>query len=225
MGGGAILVATATFTFDAERHEYRSEEGRLILSVTQVIKSAGLISFDGINPRVLEHKRQLGTLVHQATQLLDEGQDLNGFDIPEEVMEYVYGYVNFRNDTGFAPRLTEYQSVAEIHKMAYGMKLDREGDVNGLPTILELKCGASHSPAWAVQLCGYAMGLPKPEGFRQYERAAIQLGPDFPRGYKIHPYSDPAEYQVWVAALAVATWKQNANIGTIEDVPERMEVA
>lgn len=217
-------MATATFTFDELLHQYRDEAGCLILSTTQVIKAAGLISFDGIPFRILEHKRILGSLVHKAAQLIDEGEDLNQFDIPEECLPYLDGYVAFRNDCGFLPEIIEQRMLGEIHGMRWGMTPDRTGDIDGVKHVIELKCGASSHPAWAIQLASYDIGLSGSIRPR-LARAAVQLGPQFPRGYKVHPYEDPADYTVWMNSLANATWLQNKGIYQSEDIEERSLVA
>jgi hypothetical protein len=214
-------MSSASFSFDQAVHAYRDERGLVVPSVTQCLKATGLISFAGINPAVLEHKRQLGTLVHKVTELYDRGEDLADYDIPDEVLEYVKGYIAFRSDCNFEPTLIETRMLGEVHSMRFGMQPDRVGDINGVPHILELKCGSQHHPSWGVQLAGYGTGLygPRPS----LARAALQLGPQFGRGYRIHPYDDPADYQVWMASLALTTWQNNHKLFVIENVPERIE--
>src|SRR5216683_2218490 len=124
-------MATATFSFIESTHEYRDENGLLVPSSTQVLKSEGLISFAGVRPSVLEYKRQIGTLTHQAAQLIDEGEELEQLEIPAEVMQYVIGYLNFRNDSGFEPNLIEHGMLGEIHGMRWGMRPDRRGFLDG----------------------------------------------------------------------------------------------
>lgn len=221
-------MATATaFTFDAGLHLYKDANGVARPSVSQVIKAEGLISFAGINPSVLERKRRLGTLVHKVTELYDQGEDLNQYDIPEEVWPYFEGWVNFRNDCGYEPRFSEQQMLASIHGMYYGMTLDSEGPIDGENTIIEKKCGASEHPAWGIQLAGYAMGKyaagQPTRGCDTYPaRAAVQLGPQFPRNYKRHPYREKSDYTVWMNSLVNTIWKINKNIPVFDNEPERM---
>lgn len=217
-----IKVGERVFTFDETVHVYRDEGGIIVPSVTQCMKSTGLISFAGINPAVLERKRQLGTLVHKVTEMYDKGEDLSQYDIPEPVWDYVHGYVNFRNDCDFTPIVIETRMLGEVHGMRFGMQPDRVGDINGVPHILELKTGAQFHPAWGVQLAGYGTGLygPRPT----LSRVVLQLGPQLTRGYKLHPCDDPSEYQVWMCCLALTSWQNNNKLFVIEDVPERLEL-
>lgn len=211
-------MATATFTFDEVKHCYRDAEGFALPSVTQALKSVGLISLDGVPWPVLERKRQLGSLVHKVTELCDKGENLDDFEIPEVILPYLEGYVNFRNDCGFTPDLVEYRILGNIHGMVYGMTLDRTGEIDGVNHILELKCGASEHPAWGVQLAAYDLGL---HGKPTLPRVALQLGPQFARNYKLHSYTEPTDYQIWGSALATTIWKQNKGLFVIEDIPER----
>lgn len=215
-------MATATaFTFDAKQHIYADANGIMRPSVSQIIKGEGLISFAGISPSVLERKRQLGTLVHKVTELYDQGEDLTQYEIPEEVWPYFEGYTNFRQDCCFEPRLIEHRILAQVHSMWYGMTLDRKGQVDGVEHIIELKCGASEHPAWGVQLAAYAMGI-ESSAKDQPARAAIQLGPKFTRGYKLHTYADPADYTIWMNCLATSLWKINKRLFSFENESERM---
>jgi hypothetical protein len=218
----ATAVQSPGFTFCEETHTYKTADGIIVPSATQILKSEGFINFDGIPHAILERKRRLGTLVHQATHLWENGEDLNQFDIPEAAWPYIKGYINFCNDTGFQPDLVEKRMLANVHGMCYGMTPDRRGDLHGIRTILELKCGVSESPVWGLQLAYYDVGVNNTKGRPCDARAALQLGPQFPPGYKLFPYEDPVDYHVAMNALADVIWKQNKKLFQNEDVPERL---
>jgi len=211
-------VTSIPFTFDEQLHRYTDEHGIILPSVTQVLKDNGFINFDGVPFHILEHKRQLGTLVHKVTELYDQGESLEEFEIPDEIMPYCEGWINFRCDSGFQPTLIEHQIIGEISGMRYGMKLDVEGWLNNEHYIIEKKCGANESPVWGLQTAGYDLGR---HGRPTARRAAVQLGPQFPRGYKLFPYTERTDYQIWGAALAQTIWKQNHRLFTAEPIPER----
>lgn len=214
---------TAAFTFDEARHLYMDAEGVVVPSVTQALKANGLINFDHVQPSVLEHKRQLGVLVHRAAELYDHNEDPDDYDIPDEVREYLAGYIQFRIDCGFDPTLIEARQLGELHGMVYGMQPDRAGLINDEAHVIELKCGAAAHPAWGVQLAAYTTGL-YGRGTK-VKRAAVQLGKQFPRGYKLHPYDEPNDYQIWACSLVQTIWQQNKNILKLDDVPERLIAA
>ena len=218
------------FTFDPELHLYRDAEQVIRPSVSQAIKAEGFISFAGINPAVLARKAQLGTLVHKVTELYDAGEDLTQYEIPDEVWPYFEGWLNFENDTGFRPRLTEFAGLVQVNQMWYGMRLDCEGLINGEEHIVEKKCGSSEHPAWGIQTAAYDLGLAyiqgKLTGIHPYRgRTAVQMGPQFSRNYKTHPYHDPVDYFAWVNSLFNTIWKINKNIPVFDNIDERMDLA
>lgn len=212
------MTVVASFTFDELTHCYRDDSGLVLPSVTQVLKDNGFINFDRVPPAVLERKRRLGTLVHQITEAYDNGEGFENFEIPDVVMPYCEGWANFRWDSHFEPDLVEHRMIGEIHGMHFGMTLDVQGVLNGEVYIIEKKCGTSESPVWGLQTAGYDLGRHKRPTVK---RAAVQLGPQFKRNYKLFAYEEPTDYQIFGAALAQTIWKQNHNIFTLESIPER----
>lgn len=215
------MTAVASFTFDELSHTYRDNSGLVLPSVTQVLKDNGFINFDRVAPAVLERKRRLGTLVHQITEAFDNGEPLENFEIPEAVLPYCEGWARFRMDSQFEPTLTEHRMIGDIHGMCFGMTLDVQGWMNGEHYIIEKKCGASESPVWGLQTAAYDLGEHKKPTCK---RAAVQLGPQFKRNYKLFSYEEPTDYQIFGAALAQTIWKQNHNLFTLESIPEREAV-
>lgn len=215
-------AAAARFIFDEAQHTY-TEDGVIRLSVTQVLKAEGFFAWlDKVPAHILERKRRLGALTHQATQLYDEGKDLGEYEIPSEVFnDYLQGYFNFCSDCDFAPELIEYRQIAEVYGMRYGMTVDRRGLIHGKRHVIELKCGAAESPVWGLQLAGYDLGLVPIEQRERDPRVAVQLGPQFNRGYKLHPYDDAADLRVWMNSLSNTIWKLNNGLYDFEVVPER----
>ncbi len=218
----SVAANPVNFSFDAERHAYvRLDTGVIVPSVTQCLKATGLVNFDGIPVQVLERKARLGRLVHQATELLDKNEDLTQFEIPDEVFPYLDGYVNFKADCHFRPTIIESRMLGEINGMVYGMQPDRVGELNGVLHLLELKSGTVVHPAFGVQLAGYSVGLYGPRPV--LPRVVVQLGPTFPRGYKLHPCNNNSDFPVWMSALALTIWQQNNKLVLPNEVSERLE--
>jgi hypothetical protein len=195
------------FTFDPRRHLYLVE-GRPVPSVTQVLHSAALSAdYAAVEPEVLERKRIIGEYVHKATQYLDEGTlDLESVD--PQVQPYLAAYEKFIKDSDFRPRLIEHRLVGNINGMLCGGTVDREGMMAGKRWIIDLKCIERLYPSFGLQTAGYELLLPKPitPPFR-YIRAVLQLKPN--GSYKLTTYADPADFDVFRAALAVTVWKTN----------------
>jgi len=195
------------FRFDAGRHLYLVH-GRPVPSVTQVLHAAGLSAdYATVAPEVLDRKRVIGEYVHKATQYLDEGcLDLGTID--SEIQPYLAAYQRFLDESGFRPRLVEQRLVGNINGMLCGGTVDREGTMAGKLWIIDLKCIERLYPSFALQTAGYELLLLKPvvPPFR-YTRAVLQLKSN--GSYKLTTYDDPADFDVFLAALAVTVWKIN----------------
>jgi hypothetical protein len=195
------------FTFDAERHLYLVQ-GRPVPSVTQVLHSAGLSAdYSMVALEVLERKRIIGEYVHKATQYLDEGSlDLETVD--PEIQGYLAAYEKFIRESGFQPQLIEHRLVGRINGMLCGGTIDRTGAMAGKLWIIDLKCIERLYPAFALQTAGYELLLPKPvvPPFK-YARAVLQLKRD--GSYKLMSFNDPADSDVFRAALVVTAWRMN----------------
>jgi hypothetical protein len=203
------LEEDAGFAFDPDKHEYR-ERGRLVPSATQLLKSCGMYNFDMVAPEILERKRQLGKLVHQACHFFDEN-DLPD-DVHPEIAERLDGYKQFRLDTGYTPIINEFQQIGCINGMKFGMQFDSIGhDKHGTPWIVDIKNSSGASRAWGLQLALYDMAIPKPEPpHRHRMRIAVQL---LGQGkYRLHTFNDPIDYVVAQSCLAIVVWKQNNKI-------------
>jgi hypothetical protein len=207
MATAVVAEQRIPFTFDHDTHIYRVQ-GQRILSVTQIIKESGLINFDFVDAHVLARKTQLGRLVHQACHFYDEN-DLPSA-LPEEVEARLEGYIKFRKESGYVPACNEFQQIASVHGMRYGMQFDSIGTIGELPYLVDIKNSATAHPAWGVQTAAYELGIPKPLPFRNYQRIAVQLKDD--ATYRVHTYKEPSDAQIFLSCLAIATWKQNKKL-------------
>lgn len=188
------------FTFDAETHTYR-HAGRRCPSVTQIIQAAGLgVDFAAVPPEVLNRKREIGVLVHQACQYVDEG-DLDDGSLAPEIRPYVDAYRRFLTDTGFESHGTER---IMLHRgLGYAGTPDVWGELYGQRAELDRKTVYTVSvPVVAVQMAGYAPLIRENEptwkpGAARY---ALQLKRD--GSYKLIPVELPGADAVFLAALA-----------------------
>jgi hypothetical protein len=207
-----MSASPTPFKFDAARHEY-SVDGAVIPSVTQIIKEFGLVNFDMVPPDVLARKAQLGKLVHQACHFWDEN-DLSEEGLHPEVAARLEAYKAFRRDTGYTPTVHEFQKIGEVYGMKYGMQFDSMGYPAGPDHgywLVDIKNGATASPAWGLQLAAYDMAMPATKFTpKPRKRIAVQLFAD--GRYKLHTYSDPKDYQIFQSLLALSAWKRNKQI-------------
>lgn len=123
---------------------------------------------------------------------------------------YVGAYRKLFDDTRFKAAKIEYQTIGCLSRMQYGMKLDREGLLNGRPDVLETKTAEKSESAWGVQLAAYTLALPRLVAtlFR-YQRVAVHLWPN--GTWRILTYDDPGDEKTFSLSLGLACWKRLRN--------------
>jgi len=195
------------FTFDELTHTYRVG-GVVIPGHTRVLDLGGLVNYRDVEPDILERKSDLGRQVHEATRLYDLRKK---FTCDPLVEPYLEAWIDFRELTKFKPRLVEHRGLSEINGMQFGMQIDREGDLAGDETLVELKTCAKLLPHHGIQLAAQAAGLYHRElstalaRFMRRKRVAVQLKKD---GYaKIQRYEDRSDFDAFVSALTVTHFK------------------
>jgi hypothetical protein len=211
-------------------HRYFSDDGRPLISVTQalVLSHVTDASHYPDDPRA----RIIGSAVHEATAFLDlhgyhwdtVSQKVRGpWDrIDPEIGDYVRAWEAFKVRAQFRAYMDmcdrpaiELRLRPTIAQIQYGMTLDRAGLLAGKPVILDLKCSRQDEPWWGVQLAGYELGLLAeygPPDVRPYKwaRYGVRLMPDATgEPYRLELFDDPADYDVFRAALTVAIWRRN----------------
>lgn len=148
---------TQEFQFEESTHTYR-EGGLVIPSCTRVLDHSGLADFGFVNREILERRSWLGTHVHTCTEYVDTG-GLDWSSVDEEAKGYVDSWINFCSVHNFRPSVREYQCIANINGMRYGMRLDAAGLFHKRFTIADMKIGTEQL-SHPAQLAGYSAGLP-----------------------------------------------------------------
>lgn len=195
----------AQIQFDDASHTYTDlHDGAKVVSVTQVLNAVGIVSYDHIPQSVLAHKAEIGKAAHAACHFFDEG-DLNWSTVDDEAAPYVQGWLRFRAETDFEPRLIEHRGIATVNGVRYGYTLDREGEFSGRDTILEIKCTAGIEMSWGPQLAAYEMARREQDG-KPRKRIAVHLRPN--GTYSLHDYTDMLDYKVFQYALLLENWKR-----------------
>jgi hypothetical protein len=200
-------MATA-FQFVPETHTYLLA-GRVVPSVTQILERAGLVCYDHIPKAILDHKAEVGTAAHAAAHYLDEG-DLELSTVDDEVMPYLDGWMKFRSETKFRAAAIERRGIARVDGMEYGYTFDRDGELDGRPTLLEIKCTAGVEISWGPQTAAYEMALRAADG-KARQRVAVHLKPN--GTYSLVKLTEMKDYMVFKWALALEVWKQTKGRG------------
>ena len=182
--------------FNKERHEYKLD-GVILPSVTQVIKSAGLVDDTFYD----DYSCQRGSAVHLATALYDEGT-LDESTVADEIKGYLVGWVKFLKESKFKPEAIEKRLSHQIY--SYAGTIDRIGLLNGRQVICDIKTGAL-MPTVGVQLAAYK-NLTEADN----NTYAIKLNTD--GTYALKKYSAQADWMVFMACLNLYNWKKNKGV-------------
>ena len=193
--------------FNEARHEYRLD-GELLPHVTGVTDS--LCSYAGVPEEVLRKKAEIGTAVHYATELDDEG-DLDDASLPEELRGYVEAWRRFKRETGWETKMSELR----VHSVTYGYAgcLDCIGFFERLkgikpldPILLDKKTTYDIIPSVGPQTAAYEKAYNEMNGTKVRRRFAVQLKPD--GTYNLHDCKDASDWSVFLSALTLQNWKR-----------------
>ena len=134
-------------TFEQETHTYRFD-GKVIPSVTQVMKQASEDHYAGISPQRLAVAADRGTRVHKAIELYELGIEV----IDPEVKPYVTNYRVAKALNHIEPHEQELMLSNGI----FAGTVDMLADVKGQQVLIDLKATAKFNKELAeIQLAGY----------------------------------------------------------------------
>lgn len=190
------------FTFDRKSHSYHLGS-MAIPSVTQVLKSCGLMTEWSMDPAALRR----GTRVHCFTEYLDQN-DLDYDQVEDEELGYVRAWETFKKQSGFTIIRSEVKLYHPVFMFAG--TFDREGMFpTGDMVVLDIKTG-SISPATAFQLAAYEILIGAPR-----KRVAVELHDD--GTYKIEVFGNHRDQNMFLSALSMHNWKVKAGIRNRND--------
>ena len=159
-------------TFDAAKHAYRVD-GRPVPSVTTILSrfDRGL---ERIPQSVLERKGMLGTAVHRACELDDQGK-LDESSLHDMVKPYVAIWRRFRAEVPFTIEHNEQWVYNDLHD--YIGTADRIIRYQDARSVLDIKTGIK-SPWHALQTAAYAAAAERAGGDAVTRRFCVHLMPD-----------------------------------------------
>lgn len=180
-------------TFDEATHTYLND-GKRVLSVTQILREAGLITGTDF---FTEDARLRGEAVHKACEYLDE-DDLDFETVDPAYLPYLKAYQKFLSD--FNPSWKDIEKIVYNNTYNYVGTFDRAGILLNDLCVLDIKSGGK-LPWHPVQLAAYA-GAYTTSAIKRY---GLYLKDD--GDYKLKEYSDPKDFRIFTCAAAVANWK------------------
>ena len=181
-------------------------DGVPFISVTEVLREAGLVDFSMVPAGLLEAARIRGTRVHRLTELIDRGD--TQLDVDDDMLGYVDAYERFRKEVPFEIQLIEKEVWSKHYR--YAGRVDRVGLLNGHPSILDYKTGLTVEWWEGLQLAGYEVCLAnyptviKPDV--RHRRYALHLRPD--GTYKLVRFESRSDRPDFLAAVRIANLRR-----------------
>lgn len=152
--------------FDEKKHLYRNERGTVVPSVTQVFDLLHMVDFSAIDPGVLEWKRQFGTSVHKAIELLVQN-DLDWDSCDERAIPAIAGVEQAFKKLQFRSEVVEDSRIFSLFGMEYGGSCDHRGTCiyqgQERHCVIDLKTASKEEFYWKWQVSAYTVGLTKGE--------------------------------------------------------------
>lgn len=178
-------------------------------SVTECLKIAGWIRFDGVHPGALEAACFRGSWVHEATVLMDEG-DLDWAAVPAEFLPYCRAYETFRNDIELT--IVKREEPLRCDAFRYVGTPDLECILNGGAEIdtIDLKTSEQPAPWWALQTFGYHFARGN-----KGRRFSLRLRAD--GNYRLDRHEDRADRDLFLAAVTTTHGQLVRGAAKLED--------
>lgn len=189
------------FIYDNETHTYKLN-GVVIPSVTQILKGAGLVNLDFMDPEILRQKADLGKKVHTTTELYDT-EDLFLDDLHPLLQQYLQQWAKFKLDYNF--QITDIEAMLYHRVFRYAGRLDRVGTIETDKffgkVVVDIKSGLAHH-SHAIQLAGYSELYNQDKKVKDHirRRYCVYLSPE---SYMVKEYNKPTDRNVFLSALTI----------------------
>lgn len=188
----------AALSFEPQSHTYRLPDGRVVPSVTTILRAVGVSAdFEALRDlssrtaQAIDEKRDLGVAVHADCWAYDD-HDLDWASVDPRVHPYVVAWEIFRANLGIVPIQRE--------RRLYSPTLDVCGtlDVVGARRghgddriLIDIKTGDPEDAGARYQTAGYALLWNEEHPTQPITaRWSVRLMPDKSVPYRIHDYSD-----------------------------------
>lgn len=202
-------MSVDSLLFVPETHEYRLlPDGRIVPSVTQILGATGvavdfeeLSSFSKRIGDAIDRKRALGQALHQDAHAFDDN-DLDWSTVHPQVEPYLQAWATFREQTRVVPMTRE--------RRIYHPTLHYAGTFDGIFTkpsggfvLIDIKTGNPADAGAQYQLAGYLLAYQlTADALPVTDRWSVQLCPDRKVPYRVTPYTEWRDFEVWKAIVA-----------------------
>ena len=158
--------------FNEERHQY-SVDGIIVPSVTEIIRPLMVDVAEKGKPWLRDIAADRGTRIHQATMLMDYGEDP---DIDPDTAGYIKAYKRFIED--YDPKWEGIETLVYSKQYQYAGTIDRYGLVEGERCVVDIKTGAYNKYPMSAQLSGYIFALGETMGYKAESAFDLMLSKD-----------------------------------------------
>jgi hypothetical protein len=198
----------AMLTFDAATHTYSLPDGSRVPSVTEILRATGVsVDFDRISREsasarlAIEMKRELGTALHADAHAYDDN-DLDWSTVDARVKPYLEAWVTFRENQCLTPLRRErrlYHPALRYAGTLDGIFLTSAG----MRVLVDIKTGDPEDSGCRYQTAAYqaAYELDHDSEPPIDARWGVQLTPGRQVPYRVTPYGDWKDAQVWRAIV------------------------
>ena len=188
-------------TKDRDRGVWVSPDGKDLLSVTQILKSVGLLSYRGGSEEAMDR----GTEAHEAIEAIVTGKDPV---ITDRARPYVESFVKWLEKIGKI-------EIVETERRYWNDELGLcgQGDLvarlnDGEPGIIDYKTGSA-APWHELQTAGYV--ILKYGTHPQVPRHSLYLKKDG-KIAKLKRHETDADFETFLAAVRLAWWKKSKGV-------------
>lgn len=195
--------------FDEEKHQY-SDGGIIIPSVTYLLEKYNMTDYGDVLPHILEHGRQLGSVVHRVTELHDK-RTLDYSTIDPEALVYLPAWVNFLKVS--ALEITHIEP--RLYSKAYGFAgtPDRIGVLKGKTCVIDIKTPKAFHRATGPQTAGYKILAREVLGIRIQKRYGVLLSNN--GIFRIFPCDSNLDESAFLACLTLERWINNGKVKNV----------
>jgi hypothetical protein len=186
--------------FDEATHTY-TYNGKVVPSVTQIIKAAGLADWSMVKPEVLEAARNRGVAVHRMIELhVKDTLDYSTLD--PALLPYLEGWMAFERDHD----VEVIGSEVPVYSKRYGYAgtLDMVLKVDETHGTWDIKSGVM-LPTTGLQLAGYSEAHAPGSDIYQSTRRGLQLTDT--GKYKITKFDNQNDLNVFLSCLNIYNWR------------------
>lgn len=168
--------------------------------------------------RIKSEAGERGTRIHTATELLEDGVELNEADYSLEEWYKISAFVDWFNE--FQPELIAKEFAVFSEAGGYAGRLDRIYKIAGEITLLDIKSSSGIHEHFPLQFASYAKAIEEITDLEIAQTACLQVGASNKNNYRFVVYPDWRDhYKVFENVRAVWQYEYFDSKKTAKEPP------